>query len=59
VKNLTIVESITTIDAQVKMKISETLLLKLKERESKNFLLTPGDLEGSGKCQGKSTEVLI
>jgi hypothetical protein len=57
VKNLTIVESITTIDAKVKMKISETLLLKLKERESKNFLLTPGDLEGSGKCQG--TEALI
>jgi hypothetical protein len=49
--NITIVESITTIDAKVKMKISETLLLKLKERESKNFLLTPGDLEGSGKVR--------
>ncbi len=49
VKNLTMVESITISEVKTKMKISEFLLVKVKEKKPLNFPLKSRELEGNPK----------
>jgi hypothetical protein len=49
VKNLTIVESITTTEVKIKMKMSEFFLVNVIEKKPLNFPLRSRDLEGIAK----------
>ena len=49
VKNLAMVESITTTEVKIKMKMNEFFLVKVKEKMTFNFPLRSRDLEGIAK----------